>query len=432
MRGKPYLNIEVDEHFSSVGVLTRVEAFINSLKSERVQTSEALTLKQYSEMVMHKTTKVQSRLDELDETTELYLPYLYPYAQLTARYLQSRGYKAQVLPKTSKRSLDLGRKYTLSKEYLTLTGLVGDVLAKASQLEKSSQNYGFLIPTSEGSEVEGQYYRLLKEKLDGANLSNAKIIAPFIEDWIKDSTFSQDLFQIFLAGDLINLVPKNKRPAYFEKIIQLIENKALSIDRLIVLAKEIQKIRELNKANTIFVLGEVNVLFNDLLNNNTLKSLENQGIEIIRAPLSEYMWFIWRDFLAQKNNKKETLAFHNLMKFFEDMKEVAKVLRWANPFENEPEDLIYRADEYLGLYAGGNGRYRYAKVLGDLSFASGIITVASMCENTNTILNILSAGTNTSTIPVLNLTFDGSENEIDKSKIDSFTYYALKEAKRGA
>ena len=38
MKGKPYLNIEVDEHFSSVGVLTRVEAFINSLKSEKIYT----------------------------------------------------------------------------------------------------------------------------------------------------------------------------------------------------------------------------------------------------------------------------------------------------------------------------------------------------------------------------------------------------------
>ena len=31
MDGKPYLNIEVDEHSSGVGVITRLEAFINSL-----------------------------------------------------------------------------------------------------------------------------------------------------------------------------------------------------------------------------------------------------------------------------------------------------------------------------------------------------------------------------------------------------------------
>ena len=32
MTGKPYLYIEVDEHSSPVGVITRLEAFIHSLE----------------------------------------------------------------------------------------------------------------------------------------------------------------------------------------------------------------------------------------------------------------------------------------------------------------------------------------------------------------------------------------------------------------
>ena len=32
---KPYLNIEVDEHSSDVGIITRLEAFINSINSIR-------------------------------------------------------------------------------------------------------------------------------------------------------------------------------------------------------------------------------------------------------------------------------------------------------------------------------------------------------------------------------------------------------------
>lgn len=38
MGDKPYLQIEVDEHFSKVGVITRVEAFLNSL--EHYETKE--------------------------------------------------------------------------------------------------------------------------------------------------------------------------------------------------------------------------------------------------------------------------------------------------------------------------------------------------------------------------------------------------------
>ena len=37
MGEKPYLHIEVDEHFSPVGVITRIEAFLQSLESRSSQ-----------------------------------------------------------------------------------------------------------------------------------------------------------------------------------------------------------------------------------------------------------------------------------------------------------------------------------------------------------------------------------------------------------
>ena len=37
MRGKPYLEIEIDEHSSDVGAITRLEAFLDSLKNVTVE-----------------------------------------------------------------------------------------------------------------------------------------------------------------------------------------------------------------------------------------------------------------------------------------------------------------------------------------------------------------------------------------------------------
>ena len=37
MGDKPYLQIEVDEHFSPVGVITRIEAFLQSLEGRPAQ-----------------------------------------------------------------------------------------------------------------------------------------------------------------------------------------------------------------------------------------------------------------------------------------------------------------------------------------------------------------------------------------------------------
>ena len=431
MNGKPYLNIEVDEHFSSVGVLTRVEAFVNSLKSEEVGKDETKTLKQYSESVVHKATNIISKLDQIDKSTVLYLPHIYPYSQMAATYLQTKGYETRVLPMTTQKTLDLGRKYTLSKEYLSFTGLVGDVLSKAVGLEEAKEKFGFMIPTSEGSEVGGQYHRLIRDKLNEENLEKAELIAPFIEDIIKDRSISADIFLMLLGGDLINLAPRVKREKYLEKICGLIVSKELSIDNLKDIAKEIEKAKKLNPSKKIFVIGEINVMFNDFMNNNIFKTMEEQGTQLLYAPLSEYMWVVWKDYLSQKNNKNETLAHNQLTQYAAYIKAISEILVFDNPFEGDVENLVKRGDKYLGLYTGGNGRFRHAKALGDLSFVKGVITVSSMYENTNTILNILSQDTNkVSKIPVLNMTFDGNENEIDKSKIDSFTFYAFQEKTR--
>lgn len=427
MQGKPYLNIEVDEHASSVGVLTRIEAFVNSLKAEKVRESETFELKYYSDRVSHKEVSIKSRWDEINKDTVIYLPYIYPYSHLAAIYLEKQGFKAKVLPMTNKNTLNIGRKHTVSKEYFSLTALIGDVLNQAHELEEIGENFGFLIPTSEGSEAGGQYYRLLRDKLDGEGLEKAEVVAPFLEDLIKDTTMAEDLFLILLAGDLINLAPKKKRNAYFKKIQELIVQNQLSLHSLKSMAEEINKGIEKNKSTKrIFLLGEVSILFNDFMNNNTFKVLEDEGMELIYTPLSEYMWFLWRDYLTQKNNKKEVIAHENLMKFSQFIEAISKTFTRENPFEKNLEGLIKRADNYLGLYSGGNGRYRKAKLLGEMPYVKGVITVSSMYENTNTILNILSEEDNsTSMLPILNMTFDGNENEIDKTKIDSFIYYGL-------
>ena len=428
MSGKPYLNIEVDEHFSSVGVLTRVEAFVNSIKSDKGEGANDLTLKDYSNKVTHKPTYIKNNLDEIDKNTKLYLPFLHPYSEILAASLQGKGYDVHVLPMTTGKTLDVGRKNTLTKEYLSFTSILGDVLSKGLESNEQNQNIGFIIPTCEGSEIGGQYNRLLRDKLDNGNMQNAEIVAPFIEDVIKDRQLSEQIFLLLLGGDLVNLLQRNRREEYVNKIIGLIKNNKLTIDSLQDIANEISKeLKSNTNTSKLFVMGEASIIFNDFLNNNRFKALEEKGINLLFAPLSEYMWFLWRDYLAHNKTQKADELLDNLTTLSNYMKVISNILEPINIFEKDMNDLVRRADEGLGLYTGGNGRYRYAKTLGNLDFVNGVITVSSMYENTNTILNILTQDQKRlSKIPILNMTFDGNENEIDNSKIDSFIYYAMK------
>jgi hypothetical protein len=126
MNGKPYLHIEIDEHSSGVGIITRVEAFINSLKNIKVK--QASDIKTYLGSITHKETNIKNSLSDMDNKTVLYLPYLYPYSEILKENLVKNGTNTKVLPASSRASIEAGRKFTITEEYFSLAALLGNVL----------------------------------------------------------------------------------------------------------------------------------------------------------------------------------------------------------------------------------------------------------------------------------------------------------------
>lgn len=424
MGEKPYLHIEVDEHSSGVGVITRVEAFVNSLKN--IEDQQADDLETYVQMIPHKKVNIKNDIDELTAGANLYLPYLYPYSEIFKELLVNRGINTEVLSKTNKYSAGLGRKHTITEEYFSLTALLGDVFKKLAEIDTAEKNITFLIPRTEGAEVEGQYNRFLRTKLDEEGYKNVDIVAPFIEDFLDMDDANVGLvFWGLIAGDLIRLANRQDRDQHLKTILDLIEKNHFDMNKLKEMAAEIsQELKITKPQKRVFAIGELMVLFNDYLNDFTFSNLESKGHKVIYNPLSEYMWLIWRDFLDQNPNDKTPILRQRLDKFKNQISAIAECLLDESPFASDLENLVSLADKTIGYYAGANGRYREAKILSDLSQIDGIITVASMYENTAIVLNVLHKGfAEKDTKPILNLTFDGNKNENDQTKIESFMYY---------
>ncbi|AKL96388.1 CoA-substrate-specific enzyme activase [Clostridium aceticum] len=425
MKGKPYLSIEVDEHSSSVGVLTRVEAFVNSLKTKEVEMRKAEDLKTYSNRVAHKEVNIKNSFHELKDKGVVYLPYLYPYSTLLKELLLKKGIKADVLPMTNSTSVDIGRKFTITKEYFSLTAILGDVFKKLYASKKDEENMAFFIPKSEGTEANGQYDRLLRMKLNEEGFHHVEIIAPFIEDVLHEDEDAEGIYLSLLAGDLIRMAPKGDRDKYLCEILAGIKNSNFKINHLKEIAKKIYTELKLKKSKKrIFVIGEPMVLFNDFMNNFTFNHIEEEENRVIYSPLSEYMWFIWGDFLTKKLDKKSPILRQRLNRFEYYIHAISECLADESPFAKDLSHLIAAADERMKYYSGGNGRYRQAKIVSSFNNIDGIITAASMYENTNIILNLLYKGVDEKLLkPVLHLTFDGNKNENDETKIKSFMYY---------
>lgn len=470
MGDRPFLHVEVDEHFSDVGILTRLEAFVNSLKNHYAQqgetlyqehqgqeprgTDELLRLAQQHPLppvnIYHSLTPPQAPKKWL-------IPHLYPYADLLAAYLQHQGITARVLPMTSRQTLSLGRRHTLTKEAITFAALAGDLLAAspvapdkkrgAGAEDPAEKCAGFLIPTSQGAEVGGQYHRLIRQKLDEGGATKTSLWAPFAEDLVKNPQWGLPLFRLVVAGDLVNLAPAAERPALLHQLMTAVGTEGIHPR---VLEKAARHLAEqsagsgsvTSQAPRLLALGEMGMLYNDHLNHHILKTMEEEGIGVTRAPLSEALWLLWHDTVHQTGkNGKESAGKTDGKDCSDALKQCADLLktmhRLLEPrsfFEEDPAGLVQRADQVMGLYAGGFGRYRAAKTLGCHSGASGmsgIVTLASLYENTGTILNIRLSeeALQQQLLPVLCLALDAEMTETDQAKIDTYVY-ALKEKHR--
>ncbi|GMQ58173.1 acyl-CoA dehydratase activase [Vallitalea sediminicola] len=422
MDGKPYLHIEVDEHSSGVGVITRVEAFINSLNSIGVRKADPVEV--YQKNIVHKETNVKYSLKDIDKNTIVYLPYLYPYSDIFEEILINQGIDARSLPKTSKDSIYTGRKFTITEEYFSLTALLGDFFKELSRLKENNKEVAFLIPRNEGTETDGQYGRLLRTKLDEEGYKNVDVISPFIEDTLKlEDKYVTSIYLGLMAGDIVRAAPKDYRDKHLANIRNIIKSNNFTIDNLKQIANDVYEDSKYIKYNKkVLATGEIWILYNELLNNNIFSKLEDKGHKVVYSPLSETMWLLWKDFLDQ--NVDEVNQQKKLDEFKKNIDLISEALSDQSPFEKDLDNLVTIADRTIGYYAGANGRYRESKVLGQLNGIDGNITVASMYENTGIVLGILHKGFEQENgKPILNLTFDGNKNENIETKIESYMYY---------
>lgn len=332
MNGKPYLHIEIDEHSSGVGIITRVEAFINSLKN--IETKEADDMEEYLKKIVCKNVNIKSNLNEIDDELVIYLPYMYPYSQIYKEILSSEGRCAKVLPITSNSSIEIGRKFTITEEYFSLTALLGDCFKEIYEQKNNDEKIAFLIPQNEGAEVDGQYNRILRTKLDEEGFKNIDVISPFVEDMLDKNEEDVKLISLgLLAGDIIRIAHNKTREKHLDDIIQLIKNDCFDLKNLKEKANEIrEELKNVKFKKKVFVTGEFAILYNDFLNNYIFRDLENKGNKVIYSSFSEAIWMIWRDYLDQNKNKNSSINKEKLDKFKDNIYEISRCFENESPF----------------------------------------------------------------------------------------------------
>ena len=115
--GKPFLTIEIDEHSADAGIITRCEAFIDTIRNARTRgTSQPIPVVSIS------SNHTNSR--------RIYLPYMIDHGYVIAAAMRHCGADAEPLPQSDELTLELGRKYTTGKECYPSIITTGDIVKK--------------------------------------------------------------------------------------------------------------------------------------------------------------------------------------------------------------------------------------------------------------------------------------------------------------
>jgi len=322
--GKPFLTIEIDEHSADAGIITRCEAFIDTIRNASTRgTSIPIS------MVSISSNHAGSR--------RIYIPYMIDHGYVLAAAMRHGGVDAEPLPKSDDMTLEIGRNYTTGKECYPSIITTGDIVKKTMEPDFDADKSAFFMPSASGPCRFGQYNRLHRMILDEIGLPQVPI---FVFDqtggYHRDMSalgrsFRLHAWRAIAILDSMQKIVLERRPyevnkgeidaVYSHWLDRLIKNVGQDGDKLREFSLQARnafdavKIDRINPAPKIGIVGEIFVRSNEFANDLLIERLEALGAQCGLPPMEEWLDYIdhqrkrrnrlhleggWRDWTRQK------------------------------------------------------------------------------------------------------------------------------------
>jgi predicted CoA-substrate-specific enzyme activase len=322
--GKPFLTIEIDEHSADAGIITRCEAFIDTIRNASTRGT--------SKPIPHLSISGGH-----SNGRTVFVPYMMDHAYLLSAAMRVGGVDAVTLPESDERTLDLGRKYTTGKECYPSIITTGDIVKQTMLPEFDPSKAAFFMPAASGPCRFGQYNRLHRVILDEIGLQEVPILVfdqtgGYHNDLSNmGNGFRINAWRSFIFFDSIVKMTMERRPyevnkgetdALYRKWLDLaIHNVGQSQDAYRRLSEQARREFEAVKVDMsqrkprIGVVGEIFVRSNHFANDELVRTLESRGAQVGIPPVEEWFDYIdfqrsyryrhrleggWRDWLKQK------------------------------------------------------------------------------------------------------------------------------------
>ena len=318
LKGKPFLHLEIDEHSADAGMITRIEAFLESLSGSEKNEKKTLTI------FRPRPSPASPQKDRV-----MYFPYMNDGAYMVAAAARSCGIPSEVLPKQTAEDLALGRKYTSSKECFPMICTTGSFLKKLMEPGADPSKMSFFMPDHNGPCRFGQYNQFHRILFDRLGFHDAELITPSNDTSYQDvagehgQKFRISAWKGFVVADYLHKIHRETRPYEINKgesdrlyddslrrLEKCIENGSYGLHKTLAgIASDFMGIRvdKTEKKPVVLIIGEIFMRDNAACNGNISNRLEDLGVEVIVAPFSEWITYSTYRFTRDskwKNDKK--------------------------------------------------------------------------------------------------------------------------------
>ncbi len=445
MAPKPCLLLEIDEHSADAGIVTRLEAFLESLKNAKIDAPSG---------------GVSLYPEGQDKFTDrkLYVPYMGDGAYAIAAAFRGMGQDTEVMPVTDNEALELGRRYTSGKECLPCTMTAGDMLKMCRQPDFDPEKTAFFMPGGSGPCRFGMYNCLHKMILKDTGV-DVPILAPSQDRnfYSQLNVFDKDPSRLawngIVACDILLKARLALRPyakvtgavdevyhAALKGLCDVLERAAgeAEIARFMQsTAREFAAV-EVDRSERkprIGIVGEIYIRSHPFSNNFVIEQLEALGAETTLASVGEWMYYT--NLTRKEGAFRERDWREWLNNFLKDRVQHGIEHKLADPFvpilgkeviEPPTQSLLELAAPYIAPTFEGEAVMSIGKII---EFAEhgchGVVNVMPFtCMPSTIVSGVMRKVTRDALggMPAIGISYDGQQDPALHTQLEAFVHQA--------
>jgi predicted CoA-substrate-specific enzyme activase len=453
MGGKPLGQLEIDEHAAEAGIVTRLEAFVDTIKGFAHSAGK--------QEAPHKEDIYRKAFPPVVDATKTFIiPRMAPHVELISALLGGSGFRAMVLPEANERNLFYADKVTSGVECLPYRVTLGDFLRFCYEDGADLKNVEAVMASAYGPCRFGKYaleqIRVLKEL--GFDIPIRTTVS---NNAYRDTDISPRFARLawkgcvaidYLQRLLWRTRPYEKRPGsadelfdeYLGRIVGRVRNKEGFDDVLRQATFDFKSLidPELPRRPVVGINGEIFLRSNRFSNQDLVRECEKAGLEVVVSSMGEWLKYIFyrhvEDAVRDRKFLKALISYvidrvwehdeHTVVKHFQAL---------INEKEPATRELLEYTNHWLSPRCGSEAVLSIGsgiEWMENPEFAGVISVMPHGCMPGGIVAAMSEKFSALYRKPWINLTYDGFVESTNLTKINNFAEvlrFCSQEGKRG-